>query len=209
MKKDNFTLISCYTDMYTIDAELLKKSLKQFNLNNTQIEKYNDKGNWKANLKQKPIFIKQKLQELKSPVVWTDADSVLLQYPEYFNTLNCDIAIWRSSRARTPAGTMYFNYSTGAFTVLNHWINNYRDSYSDGKNLTETLNKIAPTFMKQSTKKDEVKISKLPFTYNYFHIDDYLYEQLLNNKPVDDFNDLNIVFAHTRGYHRYFKNAKA
>ena len=256
MKRDNFTIISCYTDTYTTDAELLKKSLKQFNLNNTQIEKYNNKGkntelnrqNWKANLKQKPIFIKQKLEELKSPVVWTDADSILLQYPELLNTLDCDIAIWRPWCGIETGGTMYFNYSDGAFAILNDWINTYRDTATDGRNLTRTLRKLNPTFIDPvrpedarkiaktlrqvvndyglgegfdskidgiiedlkniSTKKDEVKIFNLPFTYNYFHIDDSLYSRLLNNEPVPNLNDLNIVFAHTRGYYRYFNSKR-
>lgn len=213
---EKFTIINCYTDEYKKDAELLEKSLKKFNLNYSHIHQYEDQGDWKTNLKYKPVFIKQKLEELKSPVVWTDADSILLQYPEFLNTLDCDVAIWRDWKNRISSGTIYFNYSEGALSVLSEWIDNYDNSKNDGDNLKQTLRRIAPSFMRRlsqrarelgrSTKKDKVKMSRLPHTYYYWHIDDVLYKKLCNNEPTPDLEELNIVFAHTRGYNRYFKS---
>jgi hypothetical protein len=202
---EKFTIINCHTEKYENDAAVLRNSLKRFNLN-SQIELYKDQGDWNTNLFQKPKFIKQKLEELKSPVVWTDADSILLQYPELLNTLDCDVAIWRDWKNKISTGTIYFNYSEGAFNVLNHWIDNYIAKKPDGDNLIKTLQEIAPFFMKRSTKKDKVKIARLPHTYYYWHIDDILYKKLYNNEATPDLKELNIVFAHTRGYNRYFKS---
>jgi len=204
--QNNFTIISCYTKSYENDAALLRNSLKELDLNNSQIELYQDTGSWRHNLKEKPKFIKRKLEELKSPVVWTDADSVLLQYPEYLDTLNCDIAIWRGWKDKTATGTIYFNYTDGAFYVLNEWLNNYSERRCDGKNLSIALQRLAPSFMKVSTDSDTIKISRLPFTYSYYHIDETIYKKLCNDEAIIDLKELNVVFAHTRGYNRYFKS---
>jgi len=203
---EKFTIINCYTKKYENDATLLRKSLKKFNLKTSHIQEYKDSGDWNINLKQKPKFIKEKLQELQSPVVWTDADSVLLQYPALLNTLNCDIAIWRDWKNKISTGTIYFNNTKGGLYVLDEWINRYNNKKCDGKNLIRTLNEITPSFMKKSTQKNTVNINRLPHTYCYWHIDNDLYEKLCNNEEIQDLKELNIVFAHTRGYNRYFKS---
>lgn len=217
----NFTVISCYTEntRYEQDALILKQSLRRLNLDHSHILPYKDTGNWKSNIKQKLFYIKQKLEELKSPVVWTDSDSILLHYPKFFDTLNrFDFGIyrdWKQDRGILSSGTMYLNYNDTVLKMLDEWMSEdrYNDTKTEEINLRNLLHEIAPSFVKRGSflkksvhKEDKIKVVSLPFTYCYWQIDKFDYKKICKGETVQRLEDLQVVFAHSRGFHRYFKS---
>jgi len=111
----------------------LHPSLHNFNLKH-DIEIVNDLGNWDANTHIKAKFLKQMLIKHKCPIVFIDADGVIMQEPQLFNTLNCDIGLhkldwyfhWHKQRNNPKreylSGTLYLNYNDKVLEFLDKWI---------------------------------------------------------------------------------------
>ena len=85
-KMNNFTIVSGFTlkTPYESEVQFLRESLKKFSLTDEHIVGYENQGTWRKNCQYKALIIKSKLEELNSPVVWLDADAVLLSYPKLF-----------------------------------------------------------------------------------------------------------------------------
>ena len=89
-------LVSFYADVdgtkyYSDNAERLKKQCEEL-LVPCYIRERESKGNWLKNTNQKPSFILEMFDELKSPFFWFDVDYKLLKAPCLLDTLDCDIA---------------------------------------------------------------------------------------------------------------------
>lgn len=136
-------IISYYTDLYAWDAEQLLKSLARCGVSDYKVERRPQLGSWERNTQYKAPFILEKLLE-GDPVVWTDADSRIKQYPVLFDSLTCDVAFFYIKKYQVPefavpsnsilaqesidrdgylqSGTMFFNYTPKAIELLNKWI---------------------------------------------------------------------------------------
>lgn len=136
-------IVSYYTDLYAWDAEQLMKSLARQGVLNFKVERRPQLGSWERNTQYKAPFILEKLLE-GEPVVWTDADSRIRQYPALFDQLTCDAAFFYLTKEQVPefqlpagsilsqesidrdgylqSGTMFFNYTPKTIELLNKWI---------------------------------------------------------------------------------------
>ena len=122
------TLISFYTRdwQYPKHAERLKRECETVVMPYV-IEELPSTGSYLKNTCLKPQFILDKIQELKSPVLWVDVDASLLWFPDtsYYKSFNYDFAAKKmpSERNRTwHVGTMWFNYTPNAIEFLEQWV---------------------------------------------------------------------------------------
>lgn len=136
-------IVSYYTDLYAWDAEQLIKSLARQGVSDFKVERRPQLGSWERNTQYKAPFILEKLLE-GEPVVWTDADSRIRQYPSLFDQLTSDVAFFYLTKQQVPefklpagsilsreavdrdgylqSGTMFFNYTPRTIELLNKWI---------------------------------------------------------------------------------------
>jgi len=163
-------IISYYTALYQPEAENLIKSLNNFSDIKYEVEQREESGNWERNTHYKAIYIKEKLTE---PVIWTDADSVLRQYPALFETIDCDFAAHWFKDGELISATTYWNNTPKAHELLDSWIhlNNIYPENWDQVNLQNALNGI-----------DNINLYRLPPEYNcIFDLSREYYGEL---KPV-------------------------
>lgn len=128
-----FKIISFYTigTGYENEIKSLIQSLDKLNVP-YDIRWINDLGNWEDNAKQKPVFIRNMLNIAdEQALVWLDADSVVLSYPDIFNHINTDAAFYfrtTGANAKRLGGyelitaTMYFANNDRARVLLDMWI---------------------------------------------------------------------------------------
>ena len=85
------------------------------------------KGTWEKNCAYKPRFLLEMLKKHKKPLVWIDADAVILKNPVLFNTLTCDIGIRLfknlplSHCSKILSGTIYINNTQNSSLFLELW----------------------------------------------------------------------------------------
>lgn len=80
---------------------------------------------WIETVAYKPQFILEKLNELKSPVVWIDADAEIIRRPDLFYELeNYDLAYYTRNRdgyIELLSGTMYLSYNQNVLNLVEQW----------------------------------------------------------------------------------------
>jgi mannosyltransferase OCH1-like enzyme len=138
-KQQPTKFISFYTEDYTEHAEFLKKSLEYHGLDTSNVEYRERAGTWEANTQIKATFILEKLLESDS-VIWTDADSRVLQTPSFFDDIDTDVALFflpkelsrdfvlpahsilKNVDSYLQSGTMYFKNNDRVIDLLERWI---------------------------------------------------------------------------------------
>ena len=124
-------VISFYSDVnedkyYSKCAERLRDMSSEFSID-LHLEHKESLGSYRNNCLSKPKFIREKLEEFKQPLVWTDVDTVFRKYPEAFDlvTDNVDVAFSSSfpDIRGMKASPLYFNYNEKAMFFLDEWIN--------------------------------------------------------------------------------------
>lgn len=167
------TVISYYTKntLYEKEALDLISSCKELNLKHI-VEPVENLGSWEKNCCMKPAFILSQLEKLKAPVLWVDADAVILNPLTYFSKLKCDIAFRRKMKDdvyEVLSGTLFVNYSEKAIDLLKKWhaecqyqLNNPKEKGEvwDQKCLKEVLNK---------NKASKIKTAYLPLEYCFIY----------------------------------------
>lgn len=127
--------ISFFTGHYAWDAEQLKKSLFKSGVTNYSIDHLQCNGIWETNTQMKAPFILEKLKETSS-VVWTDADSRVLRYPEFFDTITTDVGLFflesdweipkhsiiKNVNSYLQSGTMFFRNTPKVINLLERWV---------------------------------------------------------------------------------------
>ena len=159
-----FTVISFYTSewKYPEYANNLKYDCRRLNLDYS-IDSLSSHGDYVKNCNIKPKFILDKLHQLKSPVLWIDADGSLLKLPELLlipEILHYDIAGNNpvNNTERIHVGSVWFNYTDSTLAFLDAWSNNVAHSIDDA-----AFNGTWKTF------KDRLKLFVLPVEYFYIH----------------------------------------
>jgi hypothetical protein len=152
---NKFTIVSGFTlkTPYETEVQLLKESLKKFSLNDEHIVGYENQGTWRKNCQYKALIIKSKLEELNSPVVWLDADAVLLSYPKLFEEIEEDIAL--AKYGEVMSGTLYFKPTRNVFSLLDEWID---ENFKNPLTLDQSV-------LDRVLKRNDIKIKRLPFAY--------------------------------------------
>lgn len=91
------------------------------------IEGIEDRGNWEENCAIKPYFIKEKLLELKRPLLWVDADAVFLQKMQFEEFMFFDLSIFKEEkkdpRFCVRSGTVYINATEKGIQAAESWCN--------------------------------------------------------------------------------------
>jgi len=151
-KKPSFVCISMFTnDEYVEQAKRLVGSLDALNLP-YEVFPIESNGTWTLNAQKKPIIVREALNKYRRPIVWVDADSEVLRYPEAIDDLidtNCLMAytisrckkpssqpnkLQRGYRIKMNTAFMYFGYSDESLRLIDKWIeiNNIESSPTDG-----------------------------------------------------------------------------
>jgi hypothetical protein len=150
-------IVSYYTALYSEVAKNLVKSLNKFPEIDYTVEERPESGNWEKNTHYKAVFIHEKLLGEQS-VIWTDADSIIKQYPSLFDEIDCDVAFHWFKGEELISGTMYFKNTEKTFELLESWIhlNKQFPENWDQVNLQNALNGTR-----------DIKVVSLPPEYNF------------------------------------------
>lgn len=140
-----FTVISFYTKdwLYKKHAMRLMADCRRLDLP-FSIEERQSTGSYLKNTCIKPFFIREKLRELQSPVLWVDCDGSIIKEPSFFYGLDCDFAARKKPENcnRTwHVGTMWFNYNVNVMNFIDAWCRN-TGKLSDESALEETWREV-------------------------------------------------------------------
>jgi len=123
IKNLKLNFVSAYTinTPYEKEVENLKESLIKFGHSTKHIVSIDNLGTWEKNCQQKAIVIKNKLLELREPIIWLDADAVIEKPPTLFNEIQEDLGIC-VYRGEYLSGTIFLKPSKQIFDLLDEWI---------------------------------------------------------------------------------------
>lgn len=136
MKKDPVVL-SYFTKgtPYEREAEALRISCEKAGLE-YRIEGIAPFGTWAEHTCYKPVYIYEKIKELKRAVLWIDADAEIVKKPSF--DFECDIAV-RAYDHYPPdhpyhilAGTVYINYTPKGLEILQLWAERCKEGVAAG-----------------------------------------------------------------------------
>ena len=120
--------VSYYTkgSVYETEAKELVASLDHFGVEH-KVCAIEDRGSWSANCCYKAEFLLEMLEKYQRPVVWVDADSLVVRSPDFFNGLSADVALYvndhvdPSSDGKILTGTIFANNTPSAKKLLQLW----------------------------------------------------------------------------------------
>jgi len=132
----NFTVVSFYTPdwKYPEYAQSLANDCKRLGLD-FAIESKPSTNTYVGNCNLKPYFIRDKLQELKKPILWMDVDGSVLNVPEELKILPVvDIAGYVNKQFldRIYVNTILFNYTSNTLAFLDTWCEYVKNYIDDG-----------------------------------------------------------------------------
>lgn len=116
------TVFGFYTDdtLYSKHAEMLVASANRLNIN-IVLRKYS-KNDWQKIIAFKPTFIAQMRKELTGPILYVDADAMLLEdISSYFESIKDDLAIHYLNNEELVSGTIFINDTPNAYALLEEW----------------------------------------------------------------------------------------
>lgn len=156
------TVISFYTPewRYAEFAKNLQEDCKRLGLP-CLIEVRESRNSYVKNCNIKPEYIKEKLLELKSPVIWIDVDGSIIKLPQLM--IDAEIAgydIAANQSINNPdhihVGSFFLNYSPKVLEFLDSWIQEIKrkNGIDDG-----AFNAVWNRF------KHDLKYLKLPDNY--------------------------------------------
>ena len=122
------TVISFYTKgtAYEEEVKRLTASCSQFGID-AQIEGIDSLGSWEKNCGRKPHFILEKLEQLKRPVFWVDADAAFLQpfslepFAGWDFSVRVNEFLPKTHPSRIVTNAIYVNYSPQGIAILEKW----------------------------------------------------------------------------------------
>jgi len=110
--------------------------------------------NWFEGCSLKPAVIAHALKTFQQPILWLDADAIILSYPEMFETISSGIALHVAEGGHWLSGTLYV--SLNALDFVLHWQSATDPAIADEITLLQVY--------KQS--KTQPQFTKLPKSYN-------------------------------------------
>lgn len=128
-----FIVVGYYTHktIYEDFAKAFIDSLRQYNVP-YYVERIDDLGSWRKNTIYKPTFIKKMLLQFNGfDIVYVDVDAEFFDYPELFNGLKCDIAVYELDRKRcwgkrqkgleVLSGTIFLRNDKKVLDIVERW----------------------------------------------------------------------------------------
>lgn len=127
-------IISFYTvnTPYEQEVQNLIASCEKFGLKSS-IEGIESMGKWELNCAYKPFFILKKMEELRQPVLWVDADGVFVRQPAWQQAFNADLAVRLdpalpdSHPSKVISSTVFVGNRGESKLLIKEWI---KESYS-------------------------------------------------------------------------------
>ena len=124
----NVVFVSFYTrnSGYEKEVKNLIASCQKLDLP-IDIVAIDSEGRWDKNCAYKPRFLLEMLKKHQKPVVWIDADGIVLQKPVLFKTLTCDIGVRiledlpMDSPSKIISNTIYVNHTQNSHLFLSLW----------------------------------------------------------------------------------------
>ncbi len=123
----NVMFVSFYTqdNVYEKEVKHLIASCQKLGLS-TDIVPIVSKGRWDENCSYKSHFLLKMLKKHQKPIVWIDADAIILQKPILFETLTCDIGVRIldlpfNNPSKILSGTIYLNNTQNSHILLKLW----------------------------------------------------------------------------------------
>lgn len=116
------TIFGFYTDdkLYTKHAQILEQSAKKFDIN-VELREFS-KNDWQKIIAFKPTFIAQMRREIKGPILYIDADAVVLEdIRPYFSNIKEDIAVHLMNDERLVSSTLFINETPNAHALMDEW----------------------------------------------------------------------------------------
>lgn len=120
-------VVSFYTleTPYEEEVTRLIASCKQFDVEHL-IEGVPSAGSWEMNCAFKPLFLLKKLEELKRPLLWVDADAVFMQPLSFLDVFSLDLGVRLyhcpdDHPSRVVTATLFANATDGAVELLKLW----------------------------------------------------------------------------------------
>lgn len=121
-------VISFYTvdTPYEEEVKYLQASCQSLGIDH-HIEGIPSAGSWEMNCAFKPIFILQKMQEFKRPLLWVDADAVFLKPLEnlsLFSEVDLGVRIYDVSEdhpSKIVSATVFVNATGASIKVVKWW----------------------------------------------------------------------------------------
>jgi len=151
----DYIIVSYYTKGtgYEYEAQNLVASLEEFGINYC-VEGRQSFGSWCVNAQHKAVFLQEMLQRFnEKSVVWIDADAVVMQYPEEFDSVDADIGVCyrdyslfpcrsRSNGKELLSGTIYFSNNGRTEKLIDDWvrINSQSPALWDQRSLESAIN---------------------------------------------------------------------
>jgi hypothetical protein len=134
-----FTIISFYTKnwAYPLFAKKLTDRCIKLGIN-FQIVELPDTGSWLTNTRLKSQYVYESLEQLKTPVLWVDADSTILKKPQIDLSYDCGAVRTPPGHSKTwYVGVLFFNYTDAGREFARLWANSSVDG-SDHRAFEET-----------------------------------------------------------------------
>lgn len=106
---------------YAAEAAELIDTLEKFGLV-YQVRGVPNRGSWDANTSFKPTFLRNMMTEFEGqPLVYLDADARVLQYPDLFDTISCDVAAHWKDGHELLSGTLYLGAGVKTWELVKAW----------------------------------------------------------------------------------------
>lgn len=198
--KDFPVIISFYTEKtpYQIEVQNLMNSCQKFGLS-TSIEGVESFGTWELNCAYKPFFLLKKLNELKKPVLWVDADGVFLKKPVWQEAFDSDFAVRLGKEladdhpSKVISSTIFAHYSPKAIGLIKLWAYECQKSLLDPQREEEFWDQIA---LRDAILQNPMQatISSMPLSYAK------IFDHPQDNQKIQD-----PVIEHYQASRRYKK----
>ena len=99
-------IVVCYYTKntgYEAYVDRMIKSARLFGLS-VYVEPMSSLGSWQLNTCYKSTFLRRMLDKFDQPILWLDTDSVVQQYPYYFDDLDADLSVCMIDWDKLPKG---------------------------------------------------------------------------------------------------------
>lgn len=116
------TVFAFHTDdgLYTKHAQILKASAEKLGIPITLC--VYQQSEWQKMIAFKPSFIAQMRRELQGPLLFVDADAIILEdIRPYYESLDEDIAVHYLNDTELLSGTLFINDTDNARALINEW----------------------------------------------------------------------------------------
>lgn len=170
-KKSQVVFISYYTDNYKHYADGLIRDFERFGLT-YDVERIEDKGGWYANVRFKPVFIRNMLRKHKTAkaVVWIDADASVKRVPKLLFELDADLAVYhlywpRKKDKELLSGTVYVGNTVKGRRMMDRWIAALEEIWRTTNKPKERFPKPEQQILQRLLPKLDIEFYDLPHTY--------------------------------------------